>query len=303
MREFGGSWSKSKLDCVEEYARSYLHVMQKQKWCTLDYVDAFAGRGRQTLKTGDADSTVTGAFFEDESESEDVDAFLVGSAIRALRASSGSVRAFDRFRFIDTNAASCRELDEQMKSEFPTLAASVNIVCKDANEELSTYIESIDWQKTRALVFLDPYGLQVSWSVIERLAATRACDVWYLFPLSGVVRMMTKSGRIPAAWEAGLDRVFGTHEWRSEFYRPNPQQSMLPADDSLVRDASTDHVLRFLQARLAIPFAAVSNAGILRNSKGSPLFALVLGVSNPSENARNAALRIANHLVKELNQS
>ncbi len=81
MREFGGTWSKSKLDCIEEYARSYLQVMQKQTWCTLDYVDAFAGRGKQLLRTGGAGSDVTGAFFEDESEGADADAFLVGSAI------------------------------------------------------------------------------------------------------------------------------------------------------------------------------------------------------------------------------
>jgi hypothetical protein len=114
--------------------------------------------------------------------------------------------------------------------------------------------------------------------------------------------MMTKSGRIPTAWEAGLDRVFGTHDWRTEFYRPNPQQSLLPADEDPIRDASTDHVVTFLQGRLTTAFAAVSKAGILRNSKDSPLFALVLGVSNPSEAARRTALRIADHLVKELNR-
>jgi hypothetical protein len=73
-------------------------------------------------------------------------------------------------------------------------------------------------------------------------------------------------------------------------------------DETLVRDVSTDHVVAFLQSRLTTAFAAVSNAGILRNSKGSPLFALLLGVSNPSPAARTAALGIANHLVKELNQ-
>jgi|WetSurMetagenome_2_1015567.scaffolds.fasta_scaffold43631_2 three-Cys-motif partner protein len=301
MREFGGSWSESKLDCVEDYARSYLRVMQNQSW-SLDYVDAFAGRGKQALRMGSAALEMTGAFFEDESEREDANKFFVGSAIRALRASIGSVRRFDRFQFIDTDSSSCHELSERVRSEFPTLESSVSVVCEDANQAIGEYVDSVDWKKTRALVFLDPYGLDVGWGLIDRLAATRACDVWYLFPLSTVVRMMGKSGKIPPAWEAGLDRVFGTHDWRTEFYRPNPQQSLLPLDENPVRDASTDHVVAFLQNRLATVFAAVSNAGILRNSKDSPLFALVLGVSNPSPAARTAALRIANHLVKELNQ-
>jgi three-Cys-motif partner protein len=301
MREFGGTWSESKLDCVENYARSYLRVMQNQRW-TLDYVDAFAGRGRQELRAGPRAGDATGAFFEDPSDRADAGEFLVGSAIRALQASIGSVRPFDRFRFIDADASSCRELKEGVRSQFPTLEHSVSVVCGDANKELNEYVDTVDWRTTRALVFLDPYGLDVDWGLIQRLAATRACDVWYLFPLSGVVRMMTKSGNIPVAWEAGLDRVFGTHEWRAEFYRPNPQQSFLALDETLVRDASTGHVLGFLRSRLATAFAAVSEAGILRNSKGSPLFALLLGVSNPSPAARAAALGIANYLVKELNQ-
>ena len=88
MRKFGGSWSESKLDCVEQYAQTYLQVMQKQGWCEeLHYVDAFAGRGRQTLKTeADPESSVTelDSFFGDESERADTEEFLVGSAIRAV---------------------------------------------------------------------------------------------------------------------------------------------------------------------------------------------------------------------------
>jgi three-Cys-motif partner protein len=302
MREFGGTWSESKLDCVENYARSYLQVMQKQDWCSLHYVDAFAGRGRQALSAVGGGTDTTGAFFEEPSERVDADEFLVGSAIRALRASSGSVRSFDRFHFIDADPSSCSELQERVRLEFPNLERSVNVVCGDANGELNDYVDTVDWKKTRALVFLDPYGLDVDWGLIERLAATRACDVWYLFPLSGVVRMMKKTGNIPLAWEAGLDRVFGTHDWSAEFYKPNPQQSLLALDVNLVRDASSDDVVAFLRSRLSTAFAAVSKAGILRNSKGSPLFALVLGVSNPSRGARTTALRIANHLVEELNK-
>jgi len=60
--------------------------------------------------------------------------------------------------------------------------------------------------------------------------------------------------------------------------------------------------VNFIRKRLKTIFPAVSNAGILRNGKGAPLFALVLGVSNPSLKAQRAALSIANHLVKDLNQ-
>ena len=69
MRSFGGTWSELKLDRVERYIVSYLRVMQYQRWATLHYVDAFAGRGRQALRAGSAignDTTELDSFFGDE---------------------------------------------------------------------------------------------------------------------------------------------------------------------------------------------------------------------------------------------
>jgi three-Cys-motif partner protein len=306
MRKFGGSWSESKLDCVENYARSYLRVMQKQSWCTLYYVDAFAGRGKQALKS----CTSSGAglqeldsFFGDESERADTEEFLAGSAIRALRASTVESRPFEQFVLIDVDQASCHELASVIQSEFPEMCGKVKVICNDANTALDDYINTVDWTHTRALVFLDPYGLEVDWDLIIRLARTVACDVWYLFPLGGVIRMMTKDGQIQDSWRTRLNRVFGTEEWHEEFYRPSVQLTWFENEQTkLSKNASTEHVVEFIRKRLQTIFPAVSNAGILRNSKGAPLFALVLGVSSPSPKAQKAALGIANHLVKDLNQ-
>jgi three-Cys-motif partner protein len=306
MRKFGGSWSESKLDCVESYARSYLQVMQRQDWCTLYYLDAFAGRGKQALKSGagaGAEIRELESFFGDESERVDTEEFLVGSAIRALRASAGSSRPFDRFVFIEADQPSCLELESVIQADFPEILATVKVICSDANAALDDYIGTVDWTRTRALVFLDPYGLEVGWDLITRLARTGGCDVWYLFPLGGVIRMMTKDGQLPDTWRARLDRVFGTNEWYEEFYRQSGQPSLFGDEQvRLSKNASTEHVVNYIRQRLQTIFPAVSNAGILRNGKGAPLFALVLGVSNPSTTARKAALGIANHLVKDLNR-
>jgi three-Cys-motif partner protein len=307
MRKFGGSWSESKLDCVENYARSYLKVMQKQYWYTLYYVDAFAGRGKQALKS----CTNTGAglqesysFFGDETDRADTEEFLAGSAIRALRASKVESRPFDKFLLIDNDKASCRELETAIQSEFSEMSGKVNVICNDAKPALDNYINTIDdWRHTRALVFLDPFGLEVDWDLIVRLARTGACDVWYLFPLGGVTRMMTRDGQIPDSWKTRLDRVFGTKEWYNEFYKPKQQLSLIEdEEEKLSKNASTDHVVNFIRMRLQTIFPAVSDAGILRNGRGAPLFALILGVSSSSSKAQNAALRIANHLVKDLDK-
>jgi three-Cys-motif partner protein len=298
MREFGGTWSESKLDCVEQYADSYLNVMQKQRWCRLEYVDAFAGRGRQTLKSG----SQTDEAYGDASEQADAQEFLIGSALRALRASDAAVRGFDRFEFIEADKASCDELNATVANEFAGLRSRVHVICGDANDTLREYVRSVDWKNRRALVFLDPFGLEVGWDLVLELAGTKACDVWYLFPLGGVIRMLTKNGTIPDLWSTRLDTLFGTHDWRKEFYKPNPQMSFFAGKD-LLRDASTDHVVDYLRRQLGVAFSAVSQAAILRNSKGAPLFVLVLGVSNPSQSAQKAALAIANHLVKRLNEA
>lgn len=302
MRKFGGTWSESKLDCVEKYARSYLKVMQNQCWCRLDYVDAFAGRGKQALKAGSANHN-HGWFFDDETERADTEEFLVGSAIRALIAATSASRPFDRFIYIDVNEGACDDLKNLVHSDFPSMEHAVEIICNDANAALDNYVDSVDWTATRALVFLDPYGLEVDWSLIRRLAATGACDVWYLFPLGGVIRMMTNDGQIPDVWAARLDQLFGTHEWKEEFYKPSLQQSFFDQEDEAhLKNASTKHVVDYILKRLSTAFPAVSNVAVLRNRKGAPLFALVLGVSSSSPAAQNVALRIANHLVKELIQ-
>jgi three-Cys-motif partner protein len=304
MHRFGGEWSESKLDCVERYTQAYLRVMQNQTWCELHYIDAFAGRGKQVVKSS---ASTTGefleheSFFGDDSERADAETFLRGSALRALDASRAADRPFDHFTLIDAHRPSCEELRSAIDTGFPEMHGLVDILCDDANSALARHVDSIDWSTARALVFLDPYGLEVSWECIEGLANTGACDVWYLFPLGGVIRMMAKNGRIPDAWCMRLDLLFGTHAWYDEFYAPTNQLSLFGDDQDRVRkEASTHHVVEFVRRRLTDAFPAVSEAGILRNRKGAPLFALVLGVSNPEKPAQAAALRIANHLVKGL---
>lgn len=306
MRKFGGTWSETKLDCVESYVAAYLKVMQKMQWWDLHYVDAFAGSGTQALKTAPAKTAAAlelDSFFGDESERSDTEEFLVGSAMRALAASSKSTRPFDHFLFVDADEQSCRELDATVRSGFPTLRKKVAVLCEDANVAIGRYIADTDWARVRAVVFLDPFGLEVSWDIVGRLAGTGACDVWYLFPLGGVIRMVTNDGQVRDSWRTRLDRVFGTSDWYGEFYRPSGQQSLLGDEqDGLLRQASPGHVVDYIKQRLRTVFPVVSNAGILRNGKGAPLFALVLGVSSQSEAAQQTALRIANHIVKGLGQ-
>ena len=294
MEAFGGPWSLKKLDCVESYAVNYLKVMQNQAW-SLHYVDAFAGQGRQQLKTVSSDP---GFLAEDEEARIE---FLEGSAMRALKVSSQATRGFDRFIFIEASHKANEKLAERARSGWPGHSDRIRLVEDDANKALVDYEKNTNWRQTRALVFLDPFGLQVRWETIEVLAQTRACDIWYLFPIGGVIRMLPSSGQMDPRWEAKLDALFGATDWRDEFFA-DAKQGDLFGDASRIKSANEDRILAYIKKRMRSVFAGVSNFAVLRNSTGYPMFALLMGVSNPSPKALASALRISNHLIANLNR-
>jgi three-Cys-motif partner protein len=239
MEAFGGPWSLKKLDCVESYAVNYLKVMQNQAWA-LHYVDAFAGQGKQQLKTSALD---LGFLAEDEEARVE---FLEGSAMRALKVSSQATRGFDQFIFIEASHQSKEKLAERARSEWPGLADRIRVVEADANTAIVDYVRFTNWKQTRALVFLDPFGLQVRWETIEDLARTRACDIWYLFPIGGVIRMLPSSGQMNASWEAKLDSLFGSTDWRDEFFAEEKQGELF-GDASRIKSANESRILAYIK--------------------------------------------------------
>jgi three-Cys-motif partner protein len=304
MATFGGPWSRLKLDCVENYAVAYLKVMQQQNW-SLHYVDAFAGQGRQQLKlvasNSDSQSENQASFdFLDQAEDQARYEFLEGSALRALKVSNEATRGFDRFVFIEASRMAKEKLAQRALVEWPAQAAKIQLLKDDANDAIADYVKKTNWAKTRALVFLDPFGLQVRWRTIEELAQTRACDVWYLFPIGGVIRMLPSSGQMDPMWELKLDTLFGTTDWREAFYADNIQGDLF-GDASRIKNANETKILSYIKDRMRSVFAGISDFAILRNSMGYPMFALLMGVTNPSPRAVSSALRISNHLISNLN--
>jgi three-Cys-motif partner protein len=71
----------------------------------------------------------------------------------------------------------CFEL-EKLKTKFPTKASSIQIRQGDANENLVSWVGSQNWKKTRAVVFLDPYGMQVEWETLKALGQTCGVVEW-----------------------------------------------------------------------------------------------------------------------------
>jgi three-Cys-motif partner protein len=201
------------------------------------------------------------------------------------------------------NSKSCLPRDprlealEALREEFP--ARTIDVQTGDANQVLKDLCQSTIWRKTRAAVFIDPYGMQVHWSTLEALAATKAVDIALLFPTGPLSRMLTKDGKIPAPWEKRIDEHLGPCDWRSAFYKITEQIELFPSNSSeLAKTMNFDRLRRFVFDRLKLIFPFVCERQLeLRNSRGAILYHLFIICANPLPAAKALAKRLAGHAV------
>jgi three-Cys-motif partner protein len=291
---FGGNWTTAKLDVVAEYLVAYTTALKNTPF-KKGYIDAFAGTGyRDARPESEADSS-SQPLFPDLAMQEPQD-LLEGSAVRALR----TVPRFDSYVFIERSPARCKQLEE-LKSQFPHLADDIQIRKGEANLEIRRLCRK-DWASRRAVLFLDPYGMQVEWETIDAIAKTKAIDLWVLFPLGiGVNRLLTKSGDIPQSWKNRLDLLLGREDWYEEFYRVESKPSLFGKPEDQVVKATIDTIGQYFIGRLKTVFAGVAEEPkVLLNSANCPLYLLCFAVGNPK--GRDIALKIANHLLRKVAQ-
>jgi three-Cys-motif partner protein len=180
---FGGDWTTAKLNVIAGYLRSYTTALKdqpsKEHPFVKGYIDAFAGTGYRDARQDDRDEDTSQALLLPDLAGTEPQALLDGSARLALKTQP----RFDRYIFIERSPERCAQL-ELLKQEFPDLAANIRIRPGDANAEIQELCsKEKDWSSHRAVLFLDPYGMQVDWSTIQAIARTKAIDLWVLFPL------------------------------------------------------------------------------------------------------------------------
>lgn len=295
---FGGDWTTQKLRVLAGYLKSYTTALENKP--TADrpffktYIDAFAGTGyRKPAK--ESLSTDTPLFpFPDLAEQEP-QGLLDGSASLALQ----TTPAFDRYVFIERNQARCASL-EGLKSEFPQLAGRIEVQRGEANAQIQAICRGVNWDSRRAVLFVDPYGMQVEWKTLVAVAETKAIDLWLLFPLGmGVNRLLTKDPvDMPESWRNRLDLLLGTSDWADEFYKVKSTPTLFGPDHEQLVKAKMETMGKYFNDRLKEVFAGVAEPGVLRNSVNNPLYLLCFAVGN--ERGKPIALRIAEHLLKGL---
>lgn len=293
--KFGGDWTTAKLEVLAGYLTSYTTALKDKP--TQDrpfrkgYIDAFAGTGYRDARRDD--EPTLSLLLPDLAETEPQD-LLDGSARLALRTDP----RFDKYIFIDRSPKRCAQLGA-LKEEFPDLAADIEVRQGEANDEIQQICKA-NWTSHRAVLFLDPYGMQVEWPTIEAVAKTKAIDLWLLFPLGiGVNRLLKKSGDIPPSWRTRLNLLLGTEDWFDEFYKVTKTRDLFGNEWKHVEKATMETIARYFNNRLKQVFAGVvDQPGVLKNKVNSPLYLLCFAVGN--ERGKDIAMRIAGHLLKGL---
>ena len=141
---------------------------------------------------------------------------------------------FPIYIFIDKDPDRAKEL-ETLRCKYPQ--REIQIVPGHANTWLTDWCATTDWHKCRAVVFLDPYGMQVDWAVVEAVVNTQAIDAWILFPLGVAVnRLLTRSSEPPPAWAKALTRILGTEAWRGAFYSRTTEQTLFGTDEITTKE-------------------------------------------------------------------
>jgi three-Cys-motif partner protein len=283
-QKFGGPWTIMKVEMVASYLKAFTTLLfdkpSPSRCFKRVYIDGFAGSG--SFKFG---AITTGFFTCDATE-------IAGSAQRALSVAP----PFDALHFIEKRPA-CLKALRKMTAGDPR----VTIHDGDANAAIRKLCGEIDWRRTRGVIFLDPFGASLEWQTLEIIAATKALDVWYLFPLSSIFRNAPRTfEKLTPEKRASITKILGTSDWEIEFYREPAKvgTGLFDAGERKIkRTVNVDAIETFIDLRLKTVFPAVAKPRRLLGPRNVPLFSLFFAVSNPHPAAINPALKIAAYLL------
>lgn len=282
MEGKGGPWTERKLRAVGAYLEAFNIALKKLHFSRV-YIDAFAGSGDRALP----------------------DLPLLDNDPGVAQFAKGSVRIaldckpeFHRLVFIEKSARHVADLEE-IAGGYP--GRSVEVCRADANQKLIEICGLWDSRRWRGVLFVDPYGCQVEWRTLEAVARTKAIDVWLLFPVNAVRRMLPRDAEVVSSWRRRLTLLFGTDLWFDTFYRRQEGDKDLfgHAGVELEREVSIENIESYYGERLDTIFAGGVSKKALRlgPTAGEPLFSLFFACSNPSKRAKTVAFRIANHIL------
>jgi three-Cys-motif partner protein len=274
MNEFGGDWTKVKIEILIEYAKAYLTIMKDRRFFKLLYFDGFAGSG-----------------FIVNNKTVNVE-ITVGAARRIIEINEP--RAFDSYYFVEKNKNNFKLLERNTKSLFPN--KKIYVKCEDCNKKLidmANFLRDPKNKNYRTLAYLDPCGMQLEWRSIENLR-NLPIDIWILVPTGmGVNRLLQKNGRISKSWLERLEKFLGLAKEEIETHFYTKKETLFPEITLIQKKDAIKKSAKLYKNRLNEVFDFVSEPFELRNSTNSVMYHLFFSSNNKT------AVKISNDIVKK----
>jgi three-Cys-motif partner protein len=261
-----GPWAAQKLDALKNYLEFYTTALKNAGYWEKVYIDAFAGSGVSRIRTeGQSNFELATLFDLDEVDIAEAEQYIKGSPAIALELNT----PFDKYYFVERDESRAVELRGKYGQR-----TDIEIRSQDASEALlDISTNTIKKRCHRAVAFVDPYGLNISWSSINALGKTGATEVIINFAWAMAInRLMVKEGKIPDRWRAMLDNFFGDSDWYDLVYSVEPD---LFGGSTSKADDAEKKILNYYVAKLKGAFGNVAPPMLVRNTKGNPLYYLI----------------------------
>ncbi|MBN4070881.1 three-Cys-motif partner protein TcmP [Crocinitomix catalasitica] len=277
MNEFGGDWTKVKIEILVEYAQAYLTIMKKRGFFKLMYFDGFAGSG-----------------YIENAKQTGVE-ITVGAARRII--AINQPRSFDQYYFVEKNQKNFDLLEQNTKVEFPN--KEIYTVLEDCNRkmlDMANFLRNPKNKNYRTLAYIDPCGMQVEWRSIECLRGL-PIDMWVLVPTGlGVNRLLKNNGQISEVWMERLELFLGLSKEEIENYFYQKTETLFPEIEEVRKEQDAiDKSAKLYQKRLKEVFKFVSKPYELKNSTNSVMYHLYFASNNEN------GVKIANAIVGKFN--
>lgn len=180
-----------KLNALKAYLSITSTAMRNKGWAERYFLDLQAGPGKD--KFGEQ--------------------VVLGSPLIALVID----HPFTQYRFNELNLEANEALQKRVQAS--PLANRVQIYQEDVNQVVDRVCEELHSQDIRAkkagkwstfnIAFLDPEGLELHWSTVEKLAQVTRMDLIINFSTGGILRSIGRGH------SQAIDQFFGTDEWQS----------------------------------------------------------------------------------------
>lgn len=259
-----GAWSEIKIEIIRNYATEYSKILAGQSSPRLNhvYIDGFSGGGiNLSRRTGE---------------------LITGSPLSVLEIKP----PFREFHFVDLDGDKAKQL-ATLTHEDPSMHVHTGDCNKVLIEEVFPRARYDEYR--RALCLLDPYGLQLGWSVIDTAAKMKSIELFVNFPVMDINRNVLWKNPTGVKQE-NIDRMnafWGDDSWRQQGYKQ--VQSLFGVWDL---KAENEDVAEAFQRRLkdVAGFAYVPKPVPMKNKHNAVIYYLFFAAHKP------VAAKIVTHI-------